>query len=164
MEREQPSGSPAATRSCGDCTMCCTLLGVGDLNKPPDVWCRHCTDDRGCSIYDSRPQSCRDFICDWLYAPPTMWSVYNDAMRPDRSHVVVYPGGDGTPTMKVDPSYPEAWMHEPVRSLLIGLVKLRGRAHVAIGPRRIVVELRDEANQAAVRVTQDWIEGDAAGA
>jgi uncharacterized protein len=59
------------TRSCGDCSACCSLLEitaarapeVGD--KPAGQICRHCAAP-GCSIYGSRPQLCADFKCVWL--------------------------------------------------------------------------------------------------
>jgi hypothetical protein len=57
--------SDPKARSCGGCTACCTALGVVELKKKMWVRCdEECTS--GCSIYDNRPQSCRDFTCLWL--------------------------------------------------------------------------------------------------
>ena len=53
-------------RECGSCTLCCKLIGVEELKKPQNVWCRHCNIGQGCKIYDTRPQGCRDFSCLWL--------------------------------------------------------------------------------------------------
>ena len=52
-------------RSCGDCTACCTTMGVPELSKAHNSPCEHNT-GTGCGIYDTRPQSCRAFECLWL--------------------------------------------------------------------------------------------------
>lgn len=51
-------------RECGQCTACCTMLGVTELRKPVNIACDHVC-EQGCSIYNSRPQTCRDWSCDW---------------------------------------------------------------------------------------------------
>lgn len=68
-----------APNACGDCTACCTVMGVVPLGKPPDLDCeflipqnrtslsilvpeRRC----GCSVYETRPEPCRTFQCLWL--------------------------------------------------------------------------------------------------
>ena len=57
----------APVRSCGSCSLCCKLLVIDELDKPPDTWCPHCKPGRGgCSIYADRPPSCRLFRCGWL--------------------------------------------------------------------------------------------------
>ena len=63
-------------RSCGECTACCTALGVKELNKPAGDSCEkgiqigHVQSTTntivGCSTYKSRPKSCRAFECAWL--------------------------------------------------------------------------------------------------
>jgi len=68
-------------RTCGDCTLCCTLTYVSELNKPERVTCEHC--DKGCRIYDGRPVACASYQCAWLAGE------MSDAMRPDKSHVMV---------------------------------------------------------------------------
>lgn len=58
-------------RVCGECTACCTVMGVPELNKPGGVPCSSC-EPKGCKVYDSRPPSCREFECLWrqdLFAP-----------------------------------------------------------------------------------------------
>lgn len=66
---------------CGDCTLCCTLCPIEELNKAAGVACDHCT--IGCSIYDDRPDACAEFSC----AYHQMKSA-NVAMRPDKLGVV----------------------------------------------------------------------------
>jgi len=63
-------------RTCGECTACCTALPVGEISKPQGVPCRQCT-KVGCSIYQMRPRSCRDFECQWLKG------CGEDSQRPD---------------------------------------------------------------------------------
>lgn len=68
-------------RTCGTCTLCCTLTYVPELDKPERVTCEHC--GAGCRIYAGRPKSCADYRCAWLAGE------MSEAMRPDLSHVMV---------------------------------------------------------------------------
>ncbi len=61
----------AAKRSCGKCTACCTTptLAVPGCNPLGGV-CAHLRKTSrgrrpGCSIYEDRPQLCRDYACYW---------------------------------------------------------------------------------------------------
>ena len=67
-------------RDCGECTVCCTVTHVPELQKPVKVTCSNC--DKGCSIYESRPKSCRDFACAWLQGD------LKEDMRPDKIGVM----------------------------------------------------------------------------
>ena len=71
------------SRACGPCTLCCTLLAVPELHKPPDTRCVHEQDGGGCAIYDARPATCRAFVCRWQQG------TLREALRPDLVHVVV---------------------------------------------------------------------------
>lgn len=62
--------------------MCCLLFPVWELNKKPGQECVHCVLKEGCSIYDSRPQSCRDCTCDWLINEEVP-----EELRPDKCNV-----------------------------------------------------------------------------
>jgi hypothetical protein len=65
-------------RSCGSCTACCTVMGVDELAKDAYTACKHA---RGCcSIYNDRPQSCREFSCMWLQDPE---KIFRNMERPD---------------------------------------------------------------------------------
>ena len=72
-------------RECGDCIVCCRLPSIEDPNlvKPAGVLCHHCT-GTGCGIYAMRPQSCREFYCQWRQL-----AVLDDNWRPDRSGVLI---------------------------------------------------------------------------
>jgi len=70
-------------RKCGNCTECCTHIGIEETDSPPGVPCKHiCA--RGCAIYENRPQACADVKCLWLNGE---FSV-ND--RPDKIGVVCW--------------------------------------------------------------------------
>lgn len=93
----------AASRSCGECSLCCTILRVEELAKPAGVDCLHQRsvgpDGRhpaggtratgaaspvgGCGIYATRPPICRGYRCLWLQGG------LKDDERPDRLGGVV---------------------------------------------------------------------------
>jgi len=50
---------------CGECTVCCTLSAVPELNKKAWEQCFNCVDN-GCEIYGKHPQVCKDFECAYL--------------------------------------------------------------------------------------------------
>lgn len=71
-------------RRCGDCTGCCTALAVGDLDPPKEmgVRCVHLVIGKGCGIYQTRPDSCRQYRCLWLDGDGSVTLRTKD--RPDR--------------------------------------------------------------------------------
>jgi hypothetical protein len=71
-------------RSCKDCTLCCKLVSVYEIEKPAQSWCEHCTIGVGCRIYDMRPADCRTFYCGWLLDPRI-----SDAWEPNKCKMVV---------------------------------------------------------------------------
>jgi hypothetical protein len=54
---------PLADNQCGECTACCDVLGVRELGKPYFARCSHL--DKGCGIYETRPDTCRAYRCVW---------------------------------------------------------------------------------------------------
>ena len=77
-------------KECGDCTLCCKLMGVYEdtpveLAKPPGVWCEHCDVGKGCKIYDNKPTACVMFECLWLQHQEMV-----EELKPNRSHVVMF--------------------------------------------------------------------------
>lgn len=72
----------AARRECGECSVCCTLLGVPELVKPRGQKCLHECGPKGCAIYEQRPKPCRDFNCLWRQG------LFSEALRPDRLGVM----------------------------------------------------------------------------
>lgn len=101
--------SAVTGRNCGTCTLCCKVYTVAAIDKPAGRWCRHCTPGRGCGIYGTRPDQCRDFFCLWMTesAVPAEW-------KPERSKMVltVLPE-NGFIYVQVDPGSPQAWKKQP---------------------------------------------------
>lgn len=57
----------APDRTCGQCTACCTVLGIRELEKPAFQCCPNLAGaGKGCGIYGGRPTSCRVYRCEWL--------------------------------------------------------------------------------------------------
>lgn len=103
----------ATTRSCGSCTLCCKLLAVYEIGKHDNEWCTHCSAKEGCGVYETRPQSCRDFKCLWLRG------VGPDELRPDRSKVIMNASADqNSMVLHVDPSRPDAWRSDIFKFVL----------------------------------------------
>jgi hypothetical protein len=99
-------------RTCGTCTVCCRILAVEELNKPRSTWCVHCIPQKGCGIHPSRPQVCREFVCNWL-----LLESLGPEWKPERSKFVLqsvaYQGGHQCLAVHVDPDHPESWRQPP---------------------------------------------------
>lgn len=102
-------GAENGERSCGDCGMCCKLMGVQALAKPPHAWCGHFRKGAGCAIYADRPRACADYACYWLQA-----KHLGPEWRPDRARFVLHREDDGQRlVVEVDPARPDAWRKPP---------------------------------------------------
>lgn len=105
------------SRQCGECTACCSLMHVPELDKQMYVLCNHCILKRGCNIYNDRPTSCRTFEC--------LWYKYNelpDELRPDECGVMV----EELPkvnTVLMHSIRTGAWKLPPVTELIIQLLE-----------------------------------------
>jgi hypothetical protein len=116
------------------------VLGIPELEKPKDCWCPNFTAGTGCSIYDDRPPSCRNFTCRWLTDPDM-----GPEWKPSVCKMVV----DSRPSLfvvHVDPAVTKPWSAEPYLSVLKrlsarGLTK--GVIVVVIERRRTIVILPD---------------------
>ena len=97
-------------RHCGSCTLCCKVLGVRGLDKPPYEPCRHCAVGEGCAIYPSRPQDCRQFNCMWVEEG----SQVPEHWLPSRAGMVLCADLVGPRIeVHVDDATPDAWRREP---------------------------------------------------
>ena len=107
-------------RQCGECTLCCKLVPVGEMEKPAGVRCQHVRWGKGCMIYAHRPDSCRLWACAWRSETDSA-----GLRRPDRSHCVIDPIGmnitkrdndtgesEQAPAIQVwcDPDHPQAYL------------------------------------------------------
>jgi Fe-S-cluster containining protein len=58
---------------CTRCGACCVAPDIAALDKPLGMRCPHLTKDNLCSVYDRRPQVCRDYqpdeVCRLIEAP-----------------------------------------------------------------------------------------------
>jgi hypothetical protein len=73
-------------RQCGDCTLCCKLVPVKEIDKPANTRCKHQRQIKGCLVYHTNkmPFSCHIWNCRWLVNDDT-----HNLARPDRSHFVI---------------------------------------------------------------------------
>jgi hypothetical protein len=79
--------------------------------KPRHNWCKHADPGHGCMIYNTRPDICRDFHCQWVIdnRHPDYWFpakskiVINATIEKKHKYV----------TFIVDPNYPMRWQEEP---------------------------------------------------
>jgi uncharacterized protein len=126
---------------CGDCTLCCTLLHVTELNKPSHVRCVHLIQGvatrPGCSIYHKRPQSCKDFECMWLQEDDMP-----QELRPDRSHVVLWVTSNGKILIaSVDPAFPNAYREGEMGRLLQSMLNVPdAQVGIIVGEARFPLE------------------------
>lgn len=89
QQRERLRLKLYASRECGTCRACCTLLYIEELDKPAGKACAHLSADletkNACTIYERRPDPCRAFACVWR----TGSDVMSPAERPDRVGIMV---------------------------------------------------------------------------
>jgi len=127
-------------RGCKGCTLCCKIVGISELGKPPGIWCPHCDAKRGCKIYEARPGECRGFYCGYL-TNPDLDERWNPAkckivLTYDEVHAARL-------TVHVDPSRANVWREEPYYSQIkrwaIAAAAARGQVIVWQGPKAIAV-------------------------
>jgi len=87
---------------CGDCTLCCTLLPIKELDKAETTSCIYC--NKGCSIYKDRPASCAEFEC--LYNSSKDMDI---KLRPDNTHIIFEKVTKDIYLGLIDPRYKDAW-------------------------------------------------------
>ncbi len=103
---------PVAGRSCGSCTMCCKSFDVHELSKPAGKMCDNCSPGKGCKIWDIRPKTCADFLCQWI-----LDKRYPDNWRPDISKFILKNSDDGRIfAVVLDRTYRDHWKKEPYYS------------------------------------------------
>lgn len=83
-------------QSCGECTACCTVLGVDEISKPDYTRCNH-EGDGCCSIYNVRPKTCAAFQCAYTLGILAVTDEDEGAeidptvTRPDKLGLILYP-------------------------------------------------------------------------
>ncbi|MDP2259567.1 MAG: YkgJ family cysteine cluster protein [Caulobacter sp.] len=92
-------------KSCGPCNLCCKVLHVESLTKPPGRWCRHTAAGAGCGIHGAHPTDCRAFACGWL-----QWPELGEAWRPSTAGFLIRSEpSQGRICIDVDSDRPNAW-------------------------------------------------------
>lgn len=73
-------------RKCNECTLCCKLLPVGQINKPANTVCAN-QRSKGCRVYGTNafPSHCGIWSCLWLLDESV------PLPRPDRARYVIDP-------------------------------------------------------------------------
>ena len=129
----------APGRACGSCTLCCKVYALPELQKPPGVWCQHCTPGKGCGIHAAQPEQCRRFFCHWM----TNGNL-PDEWKPDRARFVltIYPS-NGFVLGQVDPGSPAAWRRQPdydgLRTMARKLLEERRHVIMLVGEEATLV-------------------------
>lgn len=101
------------SRECGDCQLCCELIQVEELDKPPHQKCEHqCP--TGCGIYDIRPKECRVYQCQWRSDENVP-----DELRPDKLGCIIdiHETALGLAVI-CHQTYPNQWVKEPIIGIL----------------------------------------------
>ncbi len=110
---ENSERKPVPGRSCGSCTMCCKLYAVPVMQKPEQTWCRECMPGKGCKIWETRPQFCRDFHCHYILDPNI-----GDDWKPDVCKFIMNFQTANTLWIMVDAKDRLAWKREPYYSTI----------------------------------------------
>jgi len=120
-------------RRCGDCKMCCKLLGVASIKKERGKWCPSCDTKKGhlgCKVHtpELQPQECQTFECLWLQSTA---EEIPDHWRPDKLKIVLaasrpVEGQVQSVVAWVDPAYPRALRIPEVVNTLSNLVTQQG--------------------------------------
>jgi uncharacterized protein len=66
--RRWPGYVAFVASECTRCGACCVAPDIAALDKPLGLRCPHLTGENLCSVYDRRPQVCRDYQADALCA------------------------------------------------------------------------------------------------
>jgi hypothetical protein len=113
-------------KACDSCAFCCKVLEIEEFDKKAGAWCEHCTKTRGCGVYASRPEVCRDYYCRWKED-----RALGAQMRPDRVGALLMDDPDSDEYQAVcDPEKPFSWRNQLVFKHLVSEAKA-GRIVVA---------------------------------
>lgn len=132
---------------CQDCTGCCIVFEVKDVQKSFGEPCKHLGNTlfgTGCTIYNERPDACNHYVCLWLDSQRREdVASFSEALRPDVCKCVLgWPWGEDRETLFVYP-YPDhetAWQKPPVSMLLRNILAKGGKVVVVVGDKRIAIK------------------------
>lgn len=139
---------------CGNCTACCRVFNIAELNKPAGKWCTHCAIGQGCRIYPERPATCQTFECLWLQSQRRPGAVLGPELRPDNCKVVFAPSTSPKVMTAVTlPDAPNAWQR-PAPQKLIGRLIAAGVAVVVGAPAATERIMLTREGQHKVKLTE----------
>jgi hypothetical protein len=133
---------------CQECDGCCRVFEVKEVSKAFGEPCKHlgpaAIGGHGCTIYGSRPEACRHYVCLWLDSQrKDPVAKMTEELRPDVCKVVMgWPWGIDRETLFVYP-YPgheTAWQRPPVSDHLRMILSLGGKIVVVTGQNRIALK------------------------
>lgn len=133
---------------CQDCTACCTVFEVKEVDKAFGQPCKHLGHNgitgHGCSIYLERPIACNHYICLWLDSQRRQGDqVMPEALRPDVCKVVMgWPWGLNRDVLYIYPlpGHENAWRSGAVSEHLKMILSRGGTIVVHLGNKRIVMK------------------------
>jgi hypothetical protein len=119
--------------------MCCKVLNIKELKKPPGLWCSHALPGKGCGIYADRPSVCQAFYCGWMID-----AKFGPEWKPQKAKFLVWIQPDAAMLhVAVDPDYPNAWTKPPfyaqIKRWAAESAASKRFVFVRIGPRLISV-------------------------
>ena len=118
QESAPPSESLPVVNRCGECTACCSVTAIAELDKDAYQDCPHLI-ETGCGQYSERPHVCRKFQCMFL---SDGWGNRSggEMLRPDRCGLLVYgcSGSGGEPAIRIAEVFPGAMAGEVATQLL----------------------------------------------
>lgn len=128
-----------ASRSCDGCTLCCKLLNIAALKKPALVWCPDCQIGKGCGIYETRPQVCREFYCVYRVSPEL-----GEEWNPTVSKMLInYVAPLKQVNIHTDPAFPGMWRREPyyqqIKTMAQHMLEQKGHLILWDGEEPIVI-------------------------
>jgi len=140
-------------RRCGDCSLCCTVMAVGEINKPENVKCSKLTVMGKCSVhYNGKPESCTTYQCLWLAG------AMPEELKPSRSRIVADTGSSGNiVVMHVSPYDRGAW-NKPAVKRWIDSIADRIMVIVLCGEERIILRHNADRNPRLIEVPSIGIE------
>jgi len=99
-------------RQCGECTVCCSgaLIGEAYGNRFGPKPCIFLVENK-CTIYETRPQTCRNYQCAWLQGLLPEW------MKPSECGVLISVEGTTQQYLKVMPLHTDALTPEIIKWL-----------------------------------------------
>jgi hypothetical protein len=144
--------------TCGDCILCCKLMGVAELGKKRMEWCPHVAKGRGCGVYELRPQSCREFQCVWLWSQSNGPTPMPANLKPSVSGVVLDIASDGKSLVAHYNTGVSPTDDTPINRFLSALSKRmailvkQGRRTMVIKDDEVLAEQMDETDDAPISV------------